>query len=108
MSWLDALKAGDVVRFGPGRFRTVLSVYHRGGKLAGAAFPILHCSWTKRGYTVLSRADLNIRAKGLAPARIDVKRFRVGRALCDEMALMGDGGGPVRLISCCDVVGVFR
>jgi hypothetical protein len=70
------------------------------GRVFGATFPILHCSWTKRAYTHMGRTDLITKAKrGLK----QLPNYHVARLAIAEM-----GDHHNRRVYCCDMVGVFE
>lgn len=104
--WLDALQPGDVVRFRSGALRTCMRVNRSHGEVRGAWFPILRCSWTTRGHTVIGRTDLLQRAECITRAKINLSRYPVARALLED--LHGKGAYHADGASCCDVIGVFE
>jgi hypothetical protein len=117
--WLDTIKAGDVILFKSGALRTVLKCsfrndYGLGRRLAGACFPILHCSWTERGYTVYCRSDLVPVVDCLTVAKINLSKYPTALRLLKDLSGRGGpvtGKAPnyrrVRGSSCCDVIGAF-
>jgi hypothetical protein len=56
--WRDKIKVGDILRTGGGKERVVRQVSSKNGRLYMVIFTILHCSWTERCYTCLTRHDL--------------------------------------------------
>lgn len=98
--WIDLLQIGDVVRFPSGRLRTVVGlgrVSGRLGRVTHVEFPILCCSWTKRGTTVINRFEVVARGGRPTIARVNLQRPGLGRRLAK--------GEPV---TCCEVIGVFE
>lgn len=129
-TWLDDVKPGDVVRFKSGALRTVLTVSrydgnnnrgrpHRmpAGLVYAVCFPILHCSWTKRGYTVFFRTELLTLGECLTRARVNLENYPAARALLRDIAYRHTGPLAKRVedivahyedgSSCCDVIGTF-
>jgi hypothetical protein len=105
VSWIDTLRVGDVVRFKSGKLRTVVGVGYKDGKVSSVGFPILVCSWTGRGYTVLARSDLKIRAQCKTIVKIDLSKHVVGTKLLEECSQVGK---DLKLVSCCEIVGVIE
>jgi hypothetical protein len=104
--WLDSVQPGDVIRFKSGALRTVLDVWRDNGRVRSVTFPILHCSWTKRGYTVYRRGDLTPHVLCLTRAKMPLHKFPLAQRLIKDLHTNGPPreGSP----SCCDVVGVFE
>lgn len=111
--WIDRLKPGDVVKFKSGSLRTVLEVTYRthdNGRLLCAMFTILHCSWTKRPYTILERSDIAQRGQCVTRARVNLAKHPAAVLAIADSCIRGldDKGEPNRVATCCDVIGVFE
>ncbi len=85
-----------------GTIRTVLSVRRKGDRLVSAMMPILACSWTKRGHTLVDRWTLRTYAKKCVGNSARRLRHPIAKRLLEE------SGNTPRTISCCDVTGVFE
>lgn len=122
-TWLDDAKPGDVIRFKSGALRTALRVLYadglrRRGQLValpeglvwGIQFPILRCSWTKRGHTGMCRSVLLERAVCITRAHIDLRKFPVAQALIRDLdhPCPKEGAHHEPGAACCDVIGVFE
>ena len=129
-TWLDDVKPGDVIRFKSGALRTALTVSRYTGKnnrgrphrmpaglVYGVHFPILHCSWTKRGHTLLIRSELLRLGECVTRAHINLESYPTAQALLRDIAHKHTGplAKSVEEIvayvedcsSCCDVIGAF-
>ncbi len=100
--WVDDLQPGDIVRFNNGIFRTVLAVSHHEGRVRNVTFPIRHCSWTGRGYTLIDRYEVRKRARRKAGHWAGFKMSPLVRKLLAEYATP-----LVRTIGCCEVIGAL-
>lgn len=119
-SWVDDIVVGSVVRMKSGRLRTAILVRrvdtHRGPRVWAVYFPILHCSWTKRGHTTINRSDLRARGLAITQAKIDVLGHPLLRRV--QLDALGpypdgwdanhDGSYVVDGSGCCCVVGVVE
>lgn len=83
--WRDRLQVGDVVAYPSGLLRVVREVtYQSNGYLLAVAFSIKACSWTKRSYTIVDRAQLNtVKAKPMG-VRVNL-RSRLDRMLLEDI-----------------------
>lgn len=93
------LRVGDVVRMPSGTLRTVRRVTHHpvSGK-ASISLAILHCSWTRRAYTIYNGNDL---AQGWTVTGTRRKlRTKLDRELAREITNYG-----LPTLTCCDVKG---
>jgi hypothetical protein len=110
--WFDeqgAIRPGDVVRMKTGRLRTVLQVSYQGPngygpvRIRSVVFPILHCSWTERGYTIVDRTMLIATIDCKTRARVNLMHYDAARRILKEQF----ESGSKYEITCCEVVGVF-
>jgi hypothetical protein len=110
--WFDdegALRPGDVVRMKSGRLRTILQVSYQGPngygpvRIRSLVFPILHCSWTERGYTIYYRTQLIAALDCKTRARVNLMHYEAARRILKEQY----GQASRYEITCCEVVGVF-
>lgn len=129
-TWLDDVKPGDVVRFKSGALRTALTVSHYDGKnnrgrqhrmpaglVYAVHFPILHCSWTKRGHTVFFRTELLTLGECLTRAHVNLEAYPTAQALVRDIQYRHPGPLAKRAedivahyekgSTCCDVIGAF-
>ena len=99
--WRDKIEKGDVLLSKSGTLRVVRRVsYTRGGFLGCVYFAILHCSWTRRPYTCINRADLN--TMGFIPTGAKAMlRSKMDKAIEREIGMCE----PERRIYCWDIVG---
>jgi hypothetical protein len=98
---IDSIQTEDLIRLN-GAIRIARSVKRKGGRVKSVIFAIRRCSWTRRPYTVINRADMYLK-----PLEIVAKGFSLCRGPIDAM-LQSDieaRGGP-SLLECCDVIGV--
>ena len=100
--WRDRLRVGDVIIVSGTERIVRFALYQRSGFLRSVTCSILHCSWTGRATTILSRSDLKTR--DAAPTNIKIplrskidKKFEMSmRQKCTE----------IPLLTCCDVSGI--
>lgn len=97
------LKPGDVIISPSGRCRTVFSATHHPLRTS-VNVPILRCSWTHAGYTVIDRQML--KQYRVARKKRPPKATKLGRRLfqdCEKSTVQYK-----RLCTCCDVIGVLE
>lgn len=107
LALIDSLEVGDLIRLN-GTLRVVRDVSRppkrssKGYRNYSFTFAILRCSWTHRPYTVrnrvdLYRADLSVVCKGYGAERGPLE-VELQREIADDR---------IRLLECCDVIGVI-
>lgn len=100
LDWRDALEVGDIIRSKAGTERVVRKVTKGAGRLYSIHLTILHCSWTHRAYTLLTRYDLGQR--GFQPTG---RRYHCDTAL-DHAIRREVNDYNLKVLDCCDVKGV--
>ena len=86
----------------PAGTRRMVYAVHRDRCRTYVSVPILHCSWTQRGWTILDRQML--RAYRLIRRKRSLPRTRLARRLLREVT----EGTMERHCTCCEVIGVLQ
>src|SRR5690349_6845034 len=102
--WLQKVKVGDIVRSGSGTERVVRHV-SRWKNTTCLTFSIIHCSWTKRCYTVYFSNDLKQMGYRPTGKRVELTSEmdkKIAKAI--EKADLSHRNG--RAPNCCSVHGI--
>lgn len=102
---IDSLEVGDLVEIN-GRRRIVREVAHARSRdraqVSHITLSIQRCSWTRRPYTVRNRCDLY-----LCQMRMVRKGYGAERGPLEGLLQKDIENHNLRLLECCDVVGVL-
>lgn len=104
---IDSLSVGDLIRLN-GKLRVVRAIGRRLPKshitdeqVYSVTLSIMHCSWTRRPYTVKGRCELyNV------PLEVVSRGYGEVRGPL-EVLLQKDIEEGTRILECCDVIGVI-
>jgi len=105
--WFDHVKVGDVIARPGGRWRVVREVNRRrNGTLDSVTLVIQRCSWTGQCYTILNFTDLrNMGYRRISGASLRLKKCGIDAKI--RQAITARGGEGKKILTCCDVVGIY-